>query len=81
MASLTLKNPFKTLISLACNLEKLSIFARWQSKCDNFNYVHDHSIILFKPKWLNVFQEQSLGEKESCILIHEMLLNAQSSEK
>lgn len=81
MEPLTLKIPFKPLISIAYNFEKLYIFARWQSKCENLYHAHDHSMLLFQPKWLNVFQEQSLEEKESCILIHEMLFNAQSSEK
>lgn len=65
MEPLTLKTPFKILILIACNFEKLYIFARWQSKCNDLYHAHDHSIILFQPKCLNVFQEQNLKEKHS----------------
>lgn len=48
---------------------------------DNLYPAHNHTIILFQPKHLNVFQEQSLQEKGSHILIHAILFNTQPCEK
>lgn len=37
------------------------------------HHAREHSVILFLPKCLDAFEEQSLEEMERCILIHEML--------
>jgi len=62
---LTLKAPFKTLISIANNLEKLHIFARWQSKCDNLYHAHDHFISAKITKCFPRTEFRGNGEQHS----------------